>query len=221
MFAGIAHRYDLLNHFLSASIDRRWRKLAVLKLGEMTKSTTMHLCLDLCSGTGDLAMALHRDLGCEVVASDFCHPMLTRANAKVAGRPIRSVEADALRLPFADRSFDALTIAFGLRNLEDPFRGLLEMHRILRPGGAAVILEFSKPVVPVFRHLFNFYFRQILPRVGAVISGSRTAYQYLPDSVGRFPAQDELLGLLRSTGFKNPGYRNLSGGIAALHWGWT
>jgi demethylmenaquinone methyltransferase/2-methoxy-6-polyprenyl-1,4-benzoquinol methylase len=221
MFAGIAHRYDFLNHFLSASTDRYWRKLAVGKVAQLLKGRSPHVCLDLCSGTGDLAMALHRGFGCEVVASDFCHPMLTRARAKVGGRPIRNVEADALCLPFADESFDALTIAFGLRNLEDPLQGLAEMRRVLKPGGALVILEFSKPVVPVFKHCFNFYFRHILPKVGALISGDGTAYQYLPDSVSKFPDQDELVAILHSIEFKEPAYRNLSGGIAALHWAWA
>src|SRR5215467_4076970 len=171
MFAGIAHRYDFLNHFLSASVDRRWRRLAVKKVRELITAQPPRLCLDLCSGTGDLALALHSGLGCNVVTSDFCHPMLTRARTKFGGRPIRNVEADALRLPFADLSFDALTIAFGLRNLEDPLSGLIEMRRVLRPGAAMVILEFSKPVVPVLKHVFNFYFRYILPKLGALISG--------------------------------------------------
>jgi demethylmenaquinone methyltransferase / 2-methoxy-6-polyprenyl-1,4-benzoquinol methylase len=221
MFAGIAHRYDFLNHFLSAFIDLRWRHLAVRKIGELTRETRPRLCLDVCSGTGDLAAALQRNLGCDVVASDFCHPMLTRANAKFAGMPVMNVEADALGLPFSDRSFDALTIAFGLRNLEDPLRGLSEMRRVLKPGGVVVVLEFSKPVVPVFKHVFGLYFRYILPKFGALISGDGKAYQYLPDSVRKFPAQHELLDLLRSAGFKDPAYRNLSGGIAALHWART
>jgi demethylmenaquinone methyltransferase/2-methoxy-6-polyprenyl-1,4-benzoquinol methylase len=147
--------------------------------------------------------------------------MLTRANEKTRALPVRNVEADALRLPFANAASDAVTIAFGLRNLEDPMRGLREMRRVLKPGGAVVILEFSKPVTPVFKHLFNFYFRHILPRIGAVISGSGFAYQYLPDSVARFPGQAELVELLAAAGFQNAAYRNLSGGVAALHWGRT
>jgi demethylmenaquinone methyltransferase/2-methoxy-6-polyprenyl-1,4-benzoquinol methylase len=218
MFATIAHRYDFLNHFLSASLDRRWRALAVGKVQELTAGSAPRLCLDLCSGTGDLALALQRRIGCAVVASDFCHAMLTRSVAKFAGRPVRNVEGDALRMPFPDGSFDALTIAFGLRNLESPMRGLMEMYRVLRPGGVVVILEFSKPVAPGFRHLFNAYFRYILPKLGGFISGDSTAYQYLPDSVRKFPTQEELLSLLRSSGFRDPMYRNLSGGIAALHW---
>jgi demethylmenaquinone methyltransferase/2-methoxy-6-polyprenyl-1,4-benzoquinol methylase len=217
MFAGIAPRYDFLNHFLSASIDRRWRKIAVAKVRELLPPSSAATCLDVCSGTGDLAIALRRTLGHSVVATDFCHPMLTRAARKE--RAIPNVEADALSLPFRDQSFDAVTIAFGLRNLEDPVRGLSEIHRLLRPTGAAVILEFSKPVVPIFRNIFGFYFRYILPQLGAAISGDANAYQYLPDSVAKFPAQEELVELMRTVGFKNVGYRNLSGGIAALHWG--
>src|SRR5438128_657327 len=216
MFAGIAHRYDFLNHFLSASIDRRWRKVAVNKVRELVGSSPSIVCLDVCSGTGDLALALHRGLHCDVIASDFCHPMLTRAYAKCAGLPVRNVEADALNLPFPDRSFEALTIAFGLRNLEDPRRGLNEMRRVLKPGGGVVILEFSKPVAPVFKHAFNFYFRHILPKLGAAISGNGSAYQYLPDSVRKFPAQDQLKELMESCEFRDVGYGNLSGGIAAL-----
>src|SRR5436309_3328304 len=219
MFAGIAHRYDFLNHFLSASIDHRWRRDAVAKVRELIGLQAPVLCLDLCSGTGDLAIALHQEFQSNVVASDFCHPMLTRANAKFRERSVRSVEADALSLPFRDRSFHAATIAFGLRNLEDPRRGLKEMHRVLRPGGVAVVLEFSKPVVPVFRYAFNFYFRYILPKLGAAISGNGSAYQYLPDSVRKFPSQEELAELMRSRGFRDVRWRNLHGGIAALHWG--
>ena len=223
MFAGIAHRYDFLNHFLSASIDRLWRNIAVSKVRDLLETSAFPLCLDACSGTGDLAIALQRGLKGTVIGSDFCHPMLTRSNAKIAvlglERRIFNSEADALSLPFADGLFDAVTIAFGLRNLEDPKRGLEEMYRVLKPGGAAVILEFSKPVVPVFRHVFNFYFRYVLPRLGAAISGDAHAYQYLPDSVRKFPAQMELLELMSLVGFRDAGYRNLTGGIAALHWG--
>ncbi len=223
MFAGIAHRYDFLNHFLSASIDRHWRKIAVARVRELVSPSSSSTCLDVCCGTGDLAIAVQRAFGNTVIASDFCHPMLTLANGKIAAggmdRSIHNVEADTLNLPFGDQSFDAVTIAFGLRNLEDPVRGLAEIHRLLHPSGAAVILEFSKPVIPIFRNLFGLYFRYVLPHVGAAISGNAAAYQYLPDSVARFPAQKELAELMRSVGFLNVGYRNLSGGIAALHWG--
>src|SRR6185369_13993895 len=216
MFAGIAHRYDFLNHFLSISIDRHWRNLAVAKVRELIPSGSPS-CLDVCSGTGDLAIALRRTLAATVIATDFCHPMLIRAAGKETSIP--NVEADALKLPFRDGSFDALTIAFGLRNLEDPIHGLSEFHRLVRPGGALVILEFSKPVIPVFREAFELYFRHILPRLGGAISGDTRAYQYLHDSVVKFPNQKELMELMQAAGFQNVHYRNLSGGIAALHWG--
>ena len=222
MFAGIAPRYDFLNHFLSASIDRLWRNTAVKRLRELLDGRQSPLCLDACSGTGDLAIAIHRELQGQVIGSDFCHPMLTRSNAKIiaAGlhHQIFNIEADSLSLPFADKSFDAVTVAFGLRNVEDPAHGLEEMYRVMKPGGAVVILEFSKPVVPVFRHVFNFYFRYVLPKLGAAISGNGSAYQYLPDSVRKFPAQMELVKLMSRVGFGDVDYRNLSGGIAALHW---
>ena len=222
MFAGIAHRYDFLNHFLSLSVDRYWRRKAVRKVGECLGSGR-HLCLDLCSGTGDLALDLRRILGTEVVASDFCHPMLVRSlqklRAKGFERSVCPVEADALDLPFQPDAFGAVTIAFGLRNLQDPVRGLEEMKRVLRNGGALVILEFSRPVLPVFRSVFSFYFRFILPWLGTLISGTTGPYQYLQASVQTFPGQEELAKWMRSVGFRDVGYRNLTGGIAALHWG--
>jgi demethylmenaquinone methyltransferase/2-methoxy-6-polyprenyl-1,4-benzoquinol methylase len=216
MFGAIAHRYDFLNHFLSASIDKRWRRLTVDKVRDLSSSGAP-ICLDVCSGTGDLAIALKRTLKTAVVATDFCHPMLIRAARKEIAIP--NIEADALKLPFSDGSFDAVTIGFGLRNLEDCLGGLSEFRRVLRRPGVLVILEFSKPVVPVFRELFGLYFGYVLPRIGAVISGNGTAYQYLYDSAVKFPNQKELVGLIESAGFREVGYRNLSGGVAALHWG--
>jgi demethylmenaquinone methyltransferase / 2-methoxy-6-polyprenyl-1,4-benzoquinol methylase len=222
MFGEIAHRYDFLNHFLSVSVDRRWRRLAAKKIEELVRGIRPSLCLDLCSGTGDLAIELHQRLKVPVIASDFCHPMLMRSLSKTRGLqldgPIRTVEADSLEIPFRTGAFDAVTIAFGLRNLEDPTKGLQEMRRVLRPDGALLILEFSRPVVPIVRPAFEFYFHHILPRLGAWISGQKTAYAYLPDSVGRFPSQNELAAMMEKAGMRNVAYRNLSGGIAALHW---
>ena len=223
MFAEIAPRYDFLNHFLSVSIDRRWRKVAVSRAGASLAGKANPICLDLCSGTGDLAIELNRGLNVPVVASDFCHPMLIRGleKARVAGQDgfIPFIEADSLVLPFGSDVFDVACVAFGLRNLESAESGLAEMKRVLKPGGMALILEFSRPVVPVFRQLFEFYFHHILPHLGALISGQSTAYRYLPTSVRRFPAQRELASMMESVGFRDVGYRNLSGGIAALHWG--
>jgi demethylmenaquinone methyltransferase / 2-methoxy-6-polyprenyl-1,4-benzoquinol methylase len=157
------------------------------------------------------------------VASDFCHPMLVRSSSKTQalrlGSAIRTVEADSMVLPFAGSSFDAATIAFGLRNLENPRAGLAEIRRVLKVDGVLVILEFSRPVLPVVRGVFQFYFHHILPRLGAWISGQGAAYQYLPASVDRFPSQHELAGWMETVGFRSVGYHNLSGGIAALHWG--
>ena len=223
MFAEIAPRYDFLNHFLSISIDRQWRKVAVQKAAEYLKGSRSAICLDLCSGTGDLALELNRRLDISVVASDFCHPMLVRGLEKVRaakrtdGIPV--IEADSLVLPFASGTFDAATVAFGLRNIVDTSAGLAEMKRVLKSDGVAIVLEFSRPAIPVFRELFEFYFHHILPRLGGLISGQGSAYHYLPASVDRFPPQKELAKLMETVGFKDVGYRNLSGGIAALHWG--
>jgi demethylmenaquinone methyltransferase / 2-methoxy-6-polyprenyl-1,4-benzoquinol methylase len=219
MFGEIAHRYDFLNHFLSASIDRRWRKLAAAKVAEHVTARDSAVCLDLCSGTGDLAIELEKTLGLPVIASDFCHPMLVRSVQKTRALAIQTVEADSMATPFSDNSFSAVSVAFGLRNLEDPRKGLAEMLRVLKPGGVLVVLEFSRPVVPVLRQAFQFYFHRILPRIGAWVSGQGSAYRYLPDSVSRFPAQRELAALMAEVGFHNVAYRNLSGGIAALHSG--
>jgi demethylmenaquinone methyltransferase/2-methoxy-6-polyprenyl-1,4-benzoquinol methylase len=129
------------------------------------------------------------------------------------------VEGDALKLPFADSSFDAVTIAFGLRNLSNVEAGLEELRRVLKPRGRAAILEFSTPVVPGFRALFKFYFTRVLPKIGGMISGSRGAYEYLPDSVSRFPDQKRLAAMMRQAGFEEVEYKNLTGGVAALHLG--
>jgi len=219
MFAGIAGRYDLLNHLLSGNIDKRWRRTVARTLE--TSLTEGSRVLDVACGTGDLSLVLARAGKAEVVGLDFCRPMLEIARRKAAddSRTVPFVEGDALRLPFADETFDAATIAFGLRNLAGVGEGLKELRRVLRRGGRLAVLEFSSPVVPGFRALFRFYFERVLPRVGGWVSGSRGAYEYLPDSVSRFPDQKRLAGLMRDAGFENVGYRNLTGGIAALHTG--
>ena len=221
MFARIAKRYDLLNHLLSGNTDRRWRRLVAKRLREVL-SIEGARALDVACGTGDLALALARETGARVVGTDFCRPMLEiaarKAQANVSSE-IPFVEGDALKLPFAERSFDAVTIAFGLRNLSNVETGLSELWRVLRPGGRAAVLEFSRPVVPGFRALFQFYFTRVLPRVGGALSGSRGAYEYLPNSVSRFPDQKRLAGMMREAGFAGVEYRNLTGGVAALHLG--
>jgi demethylmenaquinone methyltransferase/2-methoxy-6-polyprenyl-1,4-benzoquinol methylase len=219
MFAGIAGRYDLLNHLLSGNVDKRWRRLVARELqGSLTEGARV---LDVACGTGDLSLTLAGAGHARVIGLDFCRPMLEVARDKAANGPRRIpfVEGDALRLPFADESFEAVTIAFGLRNLAGVAEGLDELGRVLKPGGRLAILEFSTPVVPGFRSLFRFYFTRVLPRVGGWISGSRGAYEYLPDSVSKFPDQQRLAALMREAGFAEVGYRNLTGGIAALHTG--
>ena len=219
MFGRIAGRYDLLNHLLSGNVDKRWRRLVARTLRPSLVEGAR--VLDVACGTGDLALALASAGAASVVGLDFCRPMLEIARRKAAGesRGLQFVEGDALRLPFADESFDAVTIAFGLRNLAGVEEGLRELLRVLRPGGRAAVLEFSSPSVPGFRALFRFYFARVLPRVGGLVSGSRGAYEYLPDSVSRFPDQRRLAELMREAGFEEVEYRNLTGGIAALHTG--
>ena len=175
--------------------------------------------LDVACGTGDLSLALIAASGARVTGLDFCRPMLDLAARKAQGETGRAVfiEGDALSLPFENETFDAVTIAFGLRNLASVERGLDELRRVLKPGGRVAILEFSRPVVPGFNALFQFYFARVLPRIGGMISGSQSAYTYLPASVSRFPSQKELAAMMRAAGFEAVEYQNLTGGIAALH----
>jgi demethylmenaquinone methyltransferase/2-methoxy-6-polyprenyl-1,4-benzoquinol methylase len=220
MFAGIAGRYDLLNHLLSGNTDKRWRRLVAKRLKPVL-SLEGACALDVACGTGDLALELSEKTGAFVIGTDFCRPMLEIAARKSSANvtEIPYVEGDALRLPFAAQSFDAVSIAFGLRNLESVEGGLKELLRVLKPAGRAAILEFSRPVVPGFRALFQFYFTRVLPRLGGLISGSPGAYEYLPDSVSRFPDQTRLAAMMREAGFDEVEYQNLTGGIAALHLG--
>ena len=221
MFAGIANRYDLLNHLLSGNTDKRWRRLVAERLHDVLSSEGAR-ALDVACGTGDLSLALAERTGARIVGTDFCRPMLEIAARKATATndtEIPFVEGDALKLPFADASFDAVSIAFGLRNLSSVEAGLKELWRVLKPSGRAAILEFSTPVVPGFRALFKFYFTRVLPRIGGMISGSRGAYEYLPDSVSRFPDQKRLAEMMSEAGFEEVEYKNLTGGIAALHLG--
>lgn len=220
MFAGIAGRYDLLNHVLSLNIDKRWRKVVANRLRSILDSDSA-VVLDVACGTGDLSIELDKGAKARIMGTDFCRPMLAVAKTKsVDGtQAIPYIEADALRLPFGDEAFDAVTIAFGLRNLANVPDGLHELRRIIKPGGSLVVLEFSAPVIPGFGHLFNFYFSHILPRIGGAVSGSRGAYEYLPDSVAKFPNQKGLKLLMQESGFSDVTFQNLTGGIAAIHSG--
>lgn len=220
MFAGIAGRYDLLNHVLSLNIDKRWRRLVARHLREILERPAARV-LDVACGTGDLSIELKRDAKAGIIGTDFCRPMLAVAKSKSKHLPqaIPFVEGDAMGLPFEDEIFDGVTIAFGLRNLSNVEHGLAELARVLKPAGRLAVLEFSTPIVPGFGPLFNFYFSHILPRIGGAVSGSYGAYEYLPDSVSKFPDQKRLAAMMENTGFGDVGYMNLTGGIAALHSG--
>ena len=217
MFATIARRYDLLNHLLSANIDKRWRRVVAERIDGRIKLAGGRI-LDVACGTGDLAETLFEVTQAEVVATDFCRPMLDIALEKI-GHDVTLIESDALRLPFRDGSFDAVTIGFGLRNLANVQTGLAELERVLRSGGWLAVLEFSRPANAAVRAVFGTYFTRILPVMGGIVSGSRSAYTYLPDSVKRFPDQRELLATMEQAGFEEVSFENLTGGIAALHLG--
>jgi demethylmenaquinone methyltransferase/2-methoxy-6-polyprenyl-1,4-benzoquinol methylase len=217
MFATIAGRYDLLNHLLSGNVDKRWRRIVATRVRDKLTSSSSRI-LDVACGTGDLSLMLFEITGAGVIGTDFCRPMLTIAAGKTSGR-VRLIEGDALDLPFRDGSFDVATIAFGLRNLSSVESGLAELLRVLRPGGCVAVLEFSRPTNAILGPLFNLYFRKLLPWMGGLISGSRSAYSYLPASVQKFPDQSQLSLLMEQVGFEQVGHENLTGGIAALHMG--
>jgi len=215
MFSRIAGRYDFLNHLLSANIDKRWRRIIADRL---KSRLDCHVdILDVACGTGDLSIQIFETIGARVIGLDFCGPMLDIARRKTD--QVAFVEGDALVLPFSDASFDAVTIAFGLRNVSDTEGGLKELFRVIKPGGWLAILEFSKPKSRGFRGLYEFYFKRVLPHVGGLFSGVRSAYEYLPDSVMKFPDQEGLAALMRSTGFENVEWENLTAGVAAIHLG--
>ena len=221
MFATIAPRYDLLNRLLSAGLDRRWRRRAVreARLGAGARA------LDVCSGTGDVALEIARQVpgSGRVVGLDFAGPMLGLAARKVAraglGRRIALVRGSALTLPFPAGAFDAALIAFGIRNVVDVKQALAEMHRVVRPGGRAVILEFALPRARLLRGLYLWYFLRILPRVGRAISGHPSAYTYLPETVTRWPTPEAFATAMTEAGFREVRWTPLTAGIVALHVG--
>ncbi len=222
MFDAIAGRYDLLNHVLSAGFDRRWRKLAVRELA-LTGNETV---LDVCTGTADLAIELA--IGTSggpgaprVVGIDFAAAMLARGRSKLAQRGlldrVQLVRSDATQLPMPDQSTDAATVAFGIRNVENPSRALAELHRIVRPGGRIAILEFGMPTIPGLRALYAWYFHYVLPTFGRLVSRHDSAYTYLPASVGGFPSGDAFLPLLEEAGFDGVAARSMHFGIVYLY----
>ena len=224
MFTSIAPRYDLLNHVLSLNIDRLWwRRTAKTFRHILTRSDAR--ILDLCCGTGDMAFALHRAARkgtVQIVGADFSHAMLQRASVKSSTSSIASppkwIEADALNLPFASGRFDLVTSAFGFRNLADYDAGLREICRVLRPGGECGILDFGEPD-GLLGSFYRVYFKQVLPRIGTLISGVRGPYAYLPASVERFPAPEEMLSRMRAAGFTESTWTPYTFGIAGLYRG--
>jgi demethylmenaquinone methyltransferase/2-methoxy-6-polyprenyl-1,4-benzoquinol methylase len=227
MFSRIAPRYDLLNHLLSMRFDVAWRKRLARSFRSLLARPNTEV-LDLCCGTGDLALALAAEAGrngnaggARIWGADFAHPMLVRACQKVQGpgnvAAVQFLEADALHVPFADQTFDLITTAFGFRNLANYEAGLAEFLRVLRPGGSLAILEFTEPQGALFGGLYRFYFRHVLPRLGGMVSGNAQAYSYLPSSVERFPPPAELAGLMERVGFHEVAWERWTGGIVAVH----
>ena len=217
MFTAIAPRYDLLNHLLSFNVDRRWWRRTARTFSGILQRPEARV-LDLCCGTGDLALALRRETRGDlpaILGADFSHAMLERAAQKFRGRNLTALEADALRLPFPDSCFDLVVSAFGFRNLANYETGLREMRRVLRPEGECGILEFQEPR-GAMGALYGLYFRRVLPAVGTMISGVPGAYAYLPASVRRFPAGEEMLDLMRAAGFREVSWTPYTFGIAGL-----
>ncbi|HWA85677.1 MAG TPA: bifunctional demethylmenaquinone methyltransferase/2-methoxy-6-polyprenyl-1,4-benzoquinol methylase UbiE [Opitutus sp.] len=218
MFARIARRYDLANRLLSLGLDRSWRARLVAEVARHSPADV----LDLATGSGDVAFALAARLPAttRITGADFCQPMLDEAEKKRAPLgPAPNLifqQADALALPFPDDSFDAITIAFGLRNLADRDRALHEMRRVLRPSGRVLILEFSQPH-RWFRPIYYFYLKRLLPRLAGLVTGDRAAYEYLNDSIERFPGRDALADEIRAAGFNSVDALPLAQGAVALH----
>lgn len=211
MFSAIAGRYDLLNHLLSANQDKRWRRRAVRLLTPRRGERI----LDLCCGTGDLAFeCLRQQSYCHITGADFALPMLQIANGKQARSTAQFLAGDALRLPFADATFDAAMVAFGVRNFEDTEIGLREMQRALKPGGRILVLEFMRPTSDFVQRGFGVFFKKILPVIGKVVSRHSSAYNYLPASVNEFYTRREFEQLLRRVGLSKVRSFDYSGGIA-------
>jgi demethylmenaquinone methyltransferase / 2-methoxy-6-polyprenyl-1,4-benzoquinol methylase len=223
MFGEISPRYDFLNHFLSGGTDYYWRWRTVRRAAPQGDLPI----LDVCTGTGDLAVAYwRRGRGrIRVVGADFTHEMLTLARQKTASLaagapPIEFVEADAQRLPFADDRFQIVSVAFGLRNVTQTLEGLKEMARVCAPGGRVVVLEFSMPTNALFGSAYRWYFRHVLPRIGQLVSGDKqSAYKYLPDSVSEFPCGERLASMMESCGLERVTWTPLTFGIATLYVG--
>jgi demethylmenaquinone methyltransferase/2-methoxy-6-polyprenyl-1,4-benzoquinol methylase len=218
-FNSVAQVYDFMNSLLSFGIHHAWKREAVRMLGLQPGERV----LDVCGGTGDLAILAARRAGPEggVVIYDINRAMITAGLPKVIGTSlegrIRHVQGDAEQIAFPDRSFDAVMVGFGIRNVTHMHRGFSEMGRVLKPGGRLLCLEFSRPVTPLFRYLYDFYSFYMMPFLGELIAGSRQAYTHLPESIRMFPLPEELSGMLREVGFSRVAYRRFTNGIAVAH----
>jgi demethylmenaquinone methyltransferase/2-methoxy-6-polyprenyl-1,4-benzoquinol methylase len=219
IFSEIAPRYDLLNHLLSFNIDRRWRARAIAQLGWERRPDGRYV--DLCAGTLDVGTQLVRTPGFRgtVLGTDFAEPMLRAGEGKAPRERLVPVVADALALPLPDESADGAIVAFGIRNVASLDRALAEVHRVLAPGARFVILEFSTPRWALVRAGYHAYFHHVLPAVGRLVSGHRTAYRYLPRSVAHFPVEEELAARMRAAGFASVRWTSLTLGVAAVHVG--
>jgi demethylmenaquinone methyltransferase/2-methoxy-6-polyprenyl-1,4-benzoquinol methylase len=220
MFDAIAPRYDVLNHLLSAGLDRTWRRSAVREL----RLTGRERVLDMCTGTGDLAIeAATATAGhaATVIGIDFAGEMLRRGTAKIRRtgltRRIHLARGDAVRVPLPNACCDAVTIAFGIRNVMDPLLACREFARVVRPGGRLAVLEFGAPAIPGCRQLYGWYFRAVLPRIGRLISKHGEAYAYLPASVAEFPSPQAFMAILQDAGFSRVRYVPLTFGIVSLY----
>lgn len=220
MFDRIARRYDFLNHFLSLGTDRRWRRRAIAAIGRLKQPARI---LDVATGTADLAIAALKLGNVKVTGVDISHKMLEEGKKKIERMGLTDkidlLIAPSEELPFPDSSFDVSMAAFGVRNFADTAAGLSEMHRVLADDGVIMVLEFSKPAGFPLMQIYWFYFRRLLPLLGGLFSRDRSAYTYLPESVGSFPEGEAFLSLLGTAGFGSPEMKRLSGGIATIYTG--
>jgi demethylmenaquinone methyltransferase / 2-methoxy-6-polyprenyl-1,4-benzoquinol methylase len=205
MFASIASRYDIANDILSMGLHRLW-KMHAIRWAEFKTSGKF---LDACTGTGDLAVILMKEKSREVIATDFTPEMLACARSGP-----KYLVADTLALPFEEKTFQGITIAFGIRNVDDPLKGLQELYRVLAPEGKILVLEFGQPPAGIWNSLYKFYSKYILPKLGAVLTGRPEAYEYLPETSWAFPCREEFLALMKQAGFSDVRYRSYGGGIA-------
>lgn len=219
MFDNISHKYDFLNHFLSLGIDKLWRKKAI----GMLEKASSQVILDVATGTGDFALQAMSLKPAKITGIDISEGMLEVGRKKIAARNLQHIidlkAGDSENIPFPENNFDAVTVAFGVRNFENLEKGLSEIFRVLKPGGKLIVLEFSRPRKFPMKQLYNFYFKHILPRVGRAVSNDEAAYTYLPESVQAFPDGDDFLRVLDRVGFNNTQCKALTFGISSIYSG--